>query len=123
MAIPAEDVFRKSMTPEERRRAAQRGAELISEQATLQQLRKARALTQTQLAKVLGKDQVSISQIEKRADMLLSTLRGYVEAMGGKLDLVVAFEGRAPVHLSGLGEDDAAERAPRLVRKADDPGR
>lgn len=118
MAIPAEEVFRKTMTAEQRSRAARRGEELISEQATLQQLRKARELTQIQLGLTLGKDQVSISQIEKRTDMLLSTLRGYVEAMGGRLDLVVAFEGHAPVLLAGLGSEGHEPPMRRAAKSA-----
>jgi DNA-binding XRE family transcriptional regulator len=105
MAISAEDVFAKSMTPEQRAAAAQRGHELVLQYLTMQQLRKARHLTQEQLAQMLGKDQVQISQLEKRSDMLLSTLRSYVEAMGGSLHLVVEFENSPPVFLSGLTDD------------------
>ena len=121
MAILAEEVFRKTMTAEQRALAARRGEELVSEYATLQQLRKARELTQVELGKMLGKDQVSISQIEKRTDMLLSTLRGYVEAMGGRLDLIVAFEGHTPVTLTGLANDEPAPppRQSRAAAKAD----
>lgn len=106
MAVPAEEVFRKTMDEAARRQAAARGEALVAEQLTLQQLRRARALTQAQLAEVWGKNQVSISQIEKRTDLLISTLRRYVEAMGGRLSLVVEFEGGAPVHLTGLADDD-----------------
>ena len=106
MAIPAEDVFRKILTPEQRALADKRGQELIAEYATLQQLRKARELTQVRLAELLGKDQVSISQLEKRTDMLLSTLRSYVEAMGGSLSLVVQFADGEPVYLAGLSDDE-----------------
>jgi transcriptional regulator with XRE-family HTH domain len=105
MAILAEDVFGKTMTPKQRTKAARRGEELLAEHLTMQQLRKARELTQAQLAKILGKDQVQISQIEKRTDVLLSTLRRYVEAMGGNLSLVVQFEDREPVFLAGLAEE------------------
>ncbi|MET0481507.1 MAG: XRE family transcriptional regulator [Aestuariivirgaceae bacterium] len=107
MAKKAEDVFRKTMTTQARAAAERRGKELVAEYATLQQLRKARQLTQAQLAQTLGKDQVAISQIEKRADMLLSTLRRYVEAMGGQLDLVIQFKDQKPVHLRGFGDDQA----------------
>ncbi len=108
MAISAEDVFAKTMTPEQRKAAAERGREPVLQHMTMQQLRKAQHLTQEQLAKLLGKDQVQISQLEKRADLLLSTLRSYVEAMGGTLRLVVEFEDSAPVFLSGLTDDDPA---------------
>jgi transcriptional regulator with XRE-family HTH domain len=119
MAISAEEVFSRTMTPAQREDAARRGARLIEEYRTLQQLRRARELTQTQLGELLGKDQVSISQLEKRTDMLLSTLRSYVEAMGGTLNLVVQFEGHAPVILSGLAEDGA--ELPRKRKPHSDP--
>lgn len=79
---------------------------LREEYLTLKDLRKARELTQVQLAETLGHKQVSIAKLEKRTDLLLSTLRRYVEAMGGRLDLVVEFPDRPPVHLEGLGESD-----------------
>lgn len=116
MAIPAEEVFRKILTPAQRAEAQRRGEELIAEYATLQQLRKARELTQVRLAELLGKDQVSISQLEKRTDMLLSTLRSYVEAMGGSLSLVVQFEDGEPVYLAGLSDDELPLPPPAVRR-------
>ncbi len=50
----------------------------------------------------LGIGQDGISRLEKRSDLLISTLRGYVEAMGGKLRLVAEFPNRPPIMLSGL---------------------
>lgn len=109
MALSADDVFVKTMTAKDRALAKKRGAELVAQYVTLQQIRKARALTQAQLAELWGKDQVSISQIEKRSDMLLSTLRSYIEAMGGQLNLVVQFKDCAPLFLTGLSTDALAE--------------
>ncbi|MDE0214802.1 MAG: XRE family transcriptional regulator [Deltaproteobacteria bacterium] len=80
---------------------------------TLQDLRKAKALTQSQLAECLGIRQSTVAQMEKRSDLLISTLRGYIEAMGGRLDLVVAFPDRVPVHLGGLGEERMDDLSPR----------
>jgi len=117
MVKRAEDVFSKAMTPEDRASAAKQGAELIEQYRTLQQLRKARDLTQVQLAKTLGKEQAEISQLEKRSDMLLSTLRGYVEAMGGSLNLVIQFDDRDPVFLAGIGDDEPSV-TPRPARPA-----
>jgi DNA-binding transcriptional regulator YiaG len=57
----------------------------------LHQLRKARELTQTRLAEVLQMDQGNISKLEQRTDMYLSTLRNYVEAMGGELEIRAVF--------------------------------
>ncbi len=79
-------------------------ARLRAEYLTLRDLRKARHLTQVQLAESLGQNQVSIAKLEKRTDLLLSTLRRYIEAMGGKLNLVVEFPDRTPVILDTLGE-------------------
>lgn len=91
----------------ERRAAIEAEAErLQTEYLTLQDLRKARSLTQNQLAELLGKSQVTVAQMEKRSDLLLSTLRSYIEAMGGRLNLTVEFPDRAPVHLDGLAELD-----------------
>lgn len=80
---------------------------LEAEYVTLRALRKAHDLTQVQLADKLGKSQVSIAKMEKRSDLLISTLRDYVEAMGGTLNLSVDFPEGAPVFLSGLGEIEA----------------
>ena len=75
---------------------------LYAEALSLRDLRKAQQLTQEHLAKQLNIRQESVSRIEKRTDLLLSTLNSYVKAMGGELKLVVAFPGRPPVTLEGL---------------------
>jgi DNA-binding XRE family transcriptional regulator len=77
---------------------------LLAEEMTLRDLRKAQKLTQEQMAVALNIGQDSVSRIEKRSDFLLSTLRTYVDAMGGSLELVVRFADRAPVSLSSLGD-------------------
>lgn len=61
------------------------------EQLALGDVRRARALTQTQLAKALGVSQAQVSRIESQTDLFLSTLASYIEAMGGELDLVASF--------------------------------
>jgi transcriptional regulator with XRE-family HTH domain len=83
-----------------------RASELIREEMTLQQLRRARAMTQVKLAKRLGVAQKQVSEIEKRTDMHISTLRRSIEALGGKLSLVVEFPDRNPVALSGISSLD-----------------
>ncbi len=83
---------------------------LHAEYLTLQELRKAKKLTQVQLAEVLNIRQATIAQMEKRSDLMLSTLRSYVEAMGGKLSLMVEFPDRAPVSLEGLGDTEEPPR-------------
>lgn len=99
--------------PEERRARVQaRAGRLIAEEMTLRDLRKARDLTQVRMAELLGVGQENISRLEGRADMLLSTLRSYVQAMGGSLDLVARFPDRPDVSLSGLFSNDRPEDAP-----------
>ena len=69
-------------------------AELIAEELTLRKLRKARELTRASAARELGIGQDAVSRLEQRSDLLLSTLRKTVEAMGGSLSLVVRFPDR-----------------------------
>ncbi len=90
----------------QRKKVEARAAERIAEEMTLRELRKARNLTQIRVAKQLGITQDSVSRLEKRSDLLLSTLRKTVEAMGGSLSLVAEFPDRAPVVLSGIAEDE-----------------
>jgi transcriptional regulator with XRE-family HTH domain len=78
------------MSPEARERAKVKAAMLIAG-IPLQQIRNARAMTQTRMAELLEMDQGNISKLEKRTDMYLSTLRSYVEAMGGELEIRAVF--------------------------------
>jgi hypothetical protein len=97
------DVIRE-LSPGQRRKVESRAALLIAEELTLQQLRQACRLTQQRVARSLRIGQEGVSKIEKRSDLLISTLRDYIEAMGGQLSLVVQFSDRKPVVLSGLAE-------------------
>ena len=92
------------LPPERRARIEAEANRLHAEYLTLKDIRKAKELTQVQLAEALGIRQATVAQLEKRSDLLLSTLRSYVEAMGGRLKLMVEFPGRPPVTLEGLGE-------------------
>ena len=93
-----------NLSPMQRKKVETRAAQLIAEQMTLQQLRQACKLRQEKVAKSLRIGQEGVSKIEKRGDLLISTLRDYVEAMGGQLSLVVEFPDREPVILSGIAE-------------------
>ncbi|HEX5080019.1 MAG TPA: XRE family transcriptional regulator [Geminicoccaceae bacterium] len=104
MAIPVEDVLRK-LPRRERKAIETRRRELLAEYMTLQDLRKARELTQQRMAELLGIKQANVSRIEKRSDLLLSTLGSYVAAMGGRLRLVAEFPDRPPVVLSKLSDE------------------
>jgi transcriptional regulator with XRE-family HTH domain len=80
---------------------------LFQEEMTLQQLRRARAMTQVKMAMSLGVVQKQISEIERRTDRHISTLRRSVEALGGKLSLVAEFPDCTPVVLSGISSLDS----------------
>ena len=86
--------------------------------ASLKDLRQAVEQTQEDLAATLGVGQDTISRIEQRSDMLLSTLRRYVEGMGGKLELVAQFPNRPPVVIDHLATAKPARRAHRTSRAA-----
>jgi transcriptional regulator with XRE-family HTH domain len=102
--------IRKELSPARRKKVEARAAKLIAEEMTLQELRRARKLTQVRMAKKLGVSQDGISKLEKRSDLLLSTLRKTVEAMGGRLSLVAEFPDRNPVVLSGIAENEPRAR-------------
>ena len=112
MAVNVNDKIRK-LSSAQRKKVETRTEELIAEEMTLRELRRARKLTQVRIAKALGITQDSVSRLEKRSDLLLSTLRKSVKAMGGNLSLVAEFPDRAPVVLSGIAEDDPPVKAGR----------
>jgi len=99
--------------PEARRERIEKRAEvLIAEEMSLRDLRKALRRTQSRVASDLGINQENVSRIERRTDLLISTLSGYVEAMGGKLHLVAEFPDRPPVTLTGIGALADKDTAP-----------
>lgn len=91
-----------SLSPVRRRKVAARTTELIAEEQSLRDLRRALTRTQERVAEDLGIGQEGVSRLEQRSDLLISTLRGYVEALGGSLRLVAEFPNRPPVVLNGL---------------------
>jgi transcriptional regulator with XRE-family HTH domain len=78
------------MSPESQARSEAKAARLIQDMA-LDELRAARALTQEHLSTILGVQQSAISKLERRADMYVSTLRHFIEAMGGQLEIRAVF--------------------------------
>src|SRR5277367_4062163 len=91
--------------PSERReRVEARYQELRQEIEGLRELREIAGKAQLDIAAALNIKQPSVSKIEKQADMYLSTLRSYVEAIGGELDLVVRLPSRPALRLRHLGD-------------------
>ncbi|MGB6877465.1 MAG: XRE family transcriptional regulator [Candidatus Acidiferrales bacterium] len=110
MSVNVNEIIRK-LNPTERKKVEDRAADIIAEEMSLRDLRKARKLTQARVAKTLGITQDSVSRLEKRSDLLISTLRKTVKAMGGDVRIVAEFPDRAPVVLSELSEDDPPRKS------------
>ncbi len=92
----------KGFTPERRARVAAKAAAL-REVMTLEELRKARSLSQEEMATTLDVGQPAVAKLEKRADMHVSNLRRYIEALGGTLEITARFPD-ANVVLTDIGE-------------------
>ena len=100
------DRVRSKMSLARRRKITARAGEILAEEMTLRQVRKALNRTQARIGEILGIGQEGVSRIEQRSDLLISTLRNYVEAMGGHLKIVAEFPDHHPVELSGISEID-----------------
>ena len=94
---------------EEQAVIAVRSRDMIAEYAGLKELRKARRLSQVALAQKLHTDQAGVSKLEKRADLLLSTLKGYVEAAGGSLEIIARFPDSPPMRIEQFGQTGRAK--------------
>jgi transcriptional regulator with XRE-family HTH domain len=112
MPVNVNEIIRK-LSPAERKKVEDRAAEIIAQEMSLRDLRKARKLTQARVAKTLGITQDSVSRLEKRSDLLLSTLRRTVKAMGGDVRIVAEFPDRAPVVLFELSEGGRRRKSSR----------
>src|SRR5688572_1996342 len=84
------EIAASTMSSAARARARERTRTLLAEMP-LQELRLARRLSQATLAQFLGANQPQVSKIEHSTDLYVSTLRRYVEAMGGELEIVARF--------------------------------
>ena len=101
----------EKLPPSRRKKVEERARVLVAEEMSLRDLRKALKQTQERVAEKLGINQENVSRLERRSDLLISTLSSYIEAMGGKLSLVVEFPDRPPVALTGIASlDDLSER-------------
>ncbi len=94
----------QSLPIDELQKVNERAKELKVEEIamSLSELRKTLCFTQEDIANILEIGQASVSRTEKRKDQLVSTLREYVEAMGGELKLIVDFPDRPPIKLAEI---------------------
>jgi DNA-binding transcriptional regulator YiaG len=97
-------------------RVTARANELIAEEKALRELRAARAMSQVELARRLGVKQAEISKMERRTDMYLSTLREYVEGLGGSLSVIADFPGIGSTKIKHLGSKWIGEVKPERDR-------
>lgn len=96
--------FLAELPQEEQTAIAQETKRLIAEEMTLQQLRKAREHSQEAVGTILHINQAAVSKIERRTDMYVSTLRSFIEAMGGELEIIARFPDQPPVRITQFEE-------------------
>ena len=101
--------LRARMTPKAQAKAAA-GALRLDEEINLAEVRGALRLSQDEIAQTLQIGQGSVAKIEKRADMYVSTLRRFIEAMGGELEIIARFPDHA-VKIKNFAELSGKERA------------
>src|SRR4051812_22097253 len=99
--------LRSRMTPAAQA-AAEAEASRLAGAMNLAEVRKALRLSQEEIAQLLHVKQASVAKMERRADMYVSTVRRFIEAMGGKLEIVAQFRGQGPVKITNFA--DFAER-------------
>lgn len=103
------DEYMKKLSPEDRETVLAMAKELIAEEKSLREIRKAREYSQVTLSELLGMNQGDLSKFERRTDAYLSTIRRYIEAMGGSLELVATFPDTGPVKIVNIGDLDLSE--------------
>lgn len=117
MAKPYKEL-RAKMSGAARTRAKGRANALMQEMP-LYELRQAQQLSQEQLARELHVKQANVSKIERRTDMYISTLRTYVEAMGGELEITAKFpDGAVKIKQFETVDEKPAKPSRRPLRKA-----
>src|SRR6266851_8096712 len=119
MPTNVDDIIKK-LSPAQRKRVEARAAQLIAEEMTLREFRHARKLTQVRMAKKLRITQDSVSRLEKRSDLLLSTLRNRLLSIGPSMSRSVYRSLSQTVgHKGGVG---GALKEARHRRREDAPG-
>jgi len=115
--------LRAQLRPEVQARATLKTENLLAE-ATLSELRALREITQARLAEILQCSQGAVSRFEAREDGYISTIRSYVEAMGGQLELVAKFRDAA-VKIVSFSTDSLPDviATARVVAPRDSAGR
>jgi DNA-binding transcriptional regulator YiaG len=101
------------MSPEHREASELRAREIL-EQMRLRELRRAMKLSQDEIATTLKMSQPGVSKLEQRVDLFVSTLRNYIRAMGGELEIIARFpEGAVRINQF----DEITKKKPRAKKK------
>ena len=109
--------LRAKMSPEARARVDERVQAALQEMP-LNELRRARDLAQKTVGDILGMAQPEVSKLEQRSDALISTIRHYIEAMGGELDIIARFrDGDVRITQFGNLDGDRPEAPPSRRRR------
>lgn len=106
------------ISPARQEKIRVRTRELVTREMSLQELRHAVNKTQKTVARTLHMGQDGVSRLEKRSDLLLSTLRNYVEAVGGSLTLVAQFPEQEPIAIGGFGDIATPKENGKAKRRA-----
>jgi len=114
MPVSLEEILNEMSA--DRRARVMRRADEIREELNLRELRRQRRLTQARLSKKLKIGQEGVSRIERRQDMNVSTLRSYVEGIGGELWIEARFPDQPPVVLTGLGRSEGKKVAKKTAK-------
>lgn len=96
--------LRNKMSPAAQKAASAKTQQMLKEMP-LQELRQAHQMSQERLAELLSTKQANVSRMERRTDMYISTLRSYIEAMGGELDIIARFPD-GEVHINQFFDND-----------------
>src|ERR1700726_3161369 len=102
------NTLRKKMSNTAQLSAAKKTQQMLKEMP-LQELRQAHQMSQERMAEILNTKQANVSRIERRTDMYISTLRSYIEAMGGQLDIIARFP-KGEVHINQFEDIDSSNK-------------
>jgi len=103
------NALRKKMSASARKTSIEKTKKMLQEMP-LQELRQAHQMSQERIAEILNTKQANVSRIERRTDMYISTLRSYIEAMGGQLDIVARFPD-GEIHINQFEEIESEKGA------------
>jgi len=98
------DEFINKLPPDSQKRIKESAKKAIAHELSLQEMRKSLAISQTEMAERLELNQGDISKFERREDVYVSSVRRYIEAMGGKLELIAKFPERRRYKIKSIGE-------------------